>query len=91
MQALCFLSQTSVKISEDLKTKKSKAEMAEVEDDQVVTICEDEEDDLGVDLDSDESEDDWELGDDDEDEQCGTLYDSPLDAIDEVLYLGQHL
>ena len=45
MQALCFLSQTSVKISEDLKTKKTKAEMAEVEEDQVVTICEDEDED----------------------------------------------
>lgn len=34
-----------MKISEDLKTKKSKAEMAEVEEDQVVTICEDEDED----------------------------------------------
>lgn len=63
--------------------------MAEVEDE--CAICEDEEDDhQGIDLDSEEDEDDWDMMDDDEDGN-ETLYDSPLDEVDEILYLGAHL
>lgn len=62
--------------------------MAEVQqEDHGATLCEDEDDQI-IDLDSES--DDWELGDDSE-EECQVLYDSPLDQVNEVLYLGAYL
>lgn len=64
--------------------------MAEVDEHAENAICEDEED-IEIDIDSDdEDEDDWNL-EDDHDLQAENLYDSPLDNIDEVLYLGERL
>lgn len=55
-------------------------------------ICEDEEaDDNVIDLESDESDDDWDLNDEEDDDGADQLYNSPLDAVDEVLYCGQQL
>jgi hypothetical protein len=67
--------------------------MAEVAEDRGATLCEDEnDDDDGVDeIDSEEDEEDWEMGDDDSDGGNETMYDSPLDKIDEILHLGSHL
>lgn len=63
-----------------------------MEDEDRGAICEDEEaDDNVIDLDSDESDDDWDLNDEEDDEGADQLYNSPLDEVDEVLFLGQQL
>lgn len=68
---------------------KQKAEQA-VEVDEGNVIIEDE-DDHGIDLDSEEDDDDEDWAAEDEDDHEQPLYDSPLDQVDEVLHLGQHL
>ena len=63
--------------------------MAEVEEEGEKLIVEDEED-TNIDLDSDEDEASWDM--DDEDIYgIDSIYDSPFDAIDEVLNFHQQL
>lgn len=64
--------------------------MAEVEEEGEKVICEDEEDAI-IDIDSDdEDDDDWGL-DDEEEGGIDSMYDSPLDNIDEVIHLQNQL
>lgn len=44
-----------------------------------------------VDLDSEDDDDIWEMGDDEDIDGIDTMYDSPLDNIDEVLHLHSQL
>lgn len=88
MSALVFLSAKSVELRQKLLAG-GKAEMAEVEDDGERAIVEDE-DDIEIDIDSDEEGDDW-CPEDDEGEDRENLYDSPLDALDEVLFFCEQL
>ena len=62
--------------------------MAEVEEEGERVIVEDEAD-TNIDLDSEEDDDDWD-GDDD-DEAIDSMYDSPLDKIDEVIHFHTQL
>ena len=63
--------------------------MAEVEEEGERLIVEDEED-TNIDLDSDDDDDGW--GPEDEDiDGIDSMYDSPLDQIDEVLNFHQQL
>ena len=88
-KALVYLSQRSVEIRQAAAQKKQKGEMAEVEEDGA--IAEDDADDMGIDLESDDDDDDeWSEGNDNED-GGHTLYESPLDPVDEILNLHQHL
>lgn len=88
IKALSYLAQTSVRIRDKNKEKKTRGEEAEV-DEEAGVMCEDE-DDCGIDLDSDD-EDDEAYDINNEDQECQALYLCPLDAIDEVLYLGSWL
>lgn len=83
IKALSYLARKSIELRTAQKQKEDECE----DDDDAGAICEDE-DDLGVEIDSDEDDDDlWE--EDSEENQC--LYDSPLDSVDEVLFLAQNL
>ena len=88
MKALVFLSGKSMEIR--LIDENQKEEMAEVEQEAPGQIIEDE-DDIGVDIESDEDEDDWEFGDDEDADGDETLYESPLDKIDEIIHFNQQL
>ena len=86
MQALAFLCAKSIEIRAKALLAPAKGEMADVEEEGDVDICEDE-DDIAVEIESDDDcSDEWD-GDDDDDNAI--LYDCPLDAIDEVLHLSQ--
>ena len=87
MKALAFLSQRSIEIRQKAREGKQRAEMAEVDDEGEKIICEDEEDSQIVDLDSDDDDELWEMGEDEDIDGIETMYDSPLDKIDEVLNL----
>lgn len=85
MKALTYLSSKSVEI----RTKEHKGEdMAEEENDGQGAVCEDE-DSQGIDLDSEEDDDMWDLDEDAEEATC--LYASPLDSVDEVMFLAECL
>ena len=88
MKALVFLSGKSMEIR--LKDENKKEEMAEVQQEAPGQIIE-EEDDIGIEIESDEEEDDWEIGDEEDGEGDETLYDSPLDKVDEILHFHQQL
>lgn len=85
IKALSYLSQRSIEIRQKALQVKQKEDMADVEEEGERIICEDE-DDTNIDLDSEEDEDEWGL-DDDEVTGIDSMYDSPLDNIDEVLNL----
>ena len=73
-------------------TKKAKAEQAiEDPDAERNVICEDDEEHVEIDLDSDSDDEEWDANDSDEEDNAQQLYESPLDKVDEVLYLGEHL
>ena len=66
--------------------------MAEVEEEGEHVIVEDEEDtNVNLDLDSEDDDDLWEMGDDEDPDGIDSMYDSPLDSIDEVLHLQNQL
>jgi len=83
MKALTYLSSKSVEI----RTKEKKEEMAEEENDTQGGVCEEDED-FGIDLDSEDDED-WDLDEDADEITC--LYRSPLDDVDEVMFLAECL
>ena len=62
--------------------------MAEVEEEGENVIVEDEED-TNIDLDSEEEESDWDYDDDEDGNE--NMYDSPLDAINEVIHFSNQL
>ena len=86
IKALAFLSARSIEIRQKEREGKQKEEMAEVEEEGEKLIVEDEEDADIVDLDS-EDDDAWEMGDDEDPDGVDSMYDSPLDNIDEVMHL----
>lgn len=87
MKALAFLSARSIEIRQKAHEGKQREEMADVEEEGEKVIVEDEEDAEIVDLDSDEEDDEWELGDEEDPDGVDSMYDSPLDEIDEVMHL----
>ena len=91
IKALAFLSARSIEIRQKAREGKQREEMADVEEEGEKLIVEDEEDTDIVDLDSDEEDDMWEMGDDEDPDGVDTMYDSPLDNIDEVMHLHMQL
>ena len=88
MKALAFLSARSIEIRQKAREGKQREEMADVEEEGEKVIVEDEEDADIVDIDSGDDEDEeWELGDDEDPDGVDSMYDSPLDNIDEVMHL----
>jgi len=85
LQLLCALSQRSVEIQIADSQKQVREEQAE-EDLEDAAIVEDEDDDC-ISIGSDDLDDDeWEAQNDDDDEDRN-LYESPLDGINEVMFL----
>lgn len=86
MKALVYLSQKSCEIFEKSLQAKEKDAMAEVEEEGA--IIEDEDYDE-IDIESDADDEEWDGSDDEEGEN--DLYDSPLDAINEVLFFHEKM
>ena len=87
INALVYLSQKSIEIR-NMEVKKEP--MADVHDEAPGQIIEDE-DECGLEIDSDEEDDEWDLDDDELDNGDDSLYSSPLDSVDEVLFLQDQL
>jgi hypothetical protein len=90
IKALAFLSSKSIELRQKALQAKQRDEMAEVEEEGEKVIVEDEED-INIDIDSEEEDDEWGFGDDENDGGIDTMYDSPLDNIDEVLHFHTQL
>ena len=90
IKALAYLGTKSIELRQKALESTQKAEMAEVEEHGEQYIAEDEEDTI-IDIDSDDEDEDYEYGDDEEDGGIDSMYDSPLDKVDEVLHFHQQL
>jgi len=88
IKALAFLSTKSIEIRQKALEEKQRDEMAEVEEEGEQFIVEDEED-ANIDIESEDDDEEWDG--DDEDEAIDSMYDSPLDKIDEVLHFHSQL
>ena len=90
IKALAYLSSRSIEIRQKAMQAKQREEMADVDDEGERVICEDEED-TNIDIDSEDESDEWGLEDDENENGIDSMYDSPLDSIDEVLHLQSQL